>query len=115
MSQIKGLKVVITIVDRKKGDEAVALFEEIGCHAHYIFLGNGTASKEILEYLGFGIIEKDVIISIANEELVPEMFQVLEDELDFDRPGKGVACSIPVSSIAGKKALEMILNKKGEM
>ena len=40
------------------------------------------------------------------------MFQILEDELDFDRPGRGVACSIPVSSIAGKKALEMILNKK---
>ena len=114
MSQIKGLKVVITIVDRKKGDEVVALFEEIGCHAHYIFLGKGTASKEILEYLGFGIIEKDVIISIADEELVPEMYQI-EDELDFDRPGKGVACSIPVSSVAGKKALDMILNKKGEM
>ena len=53
MSQIKGLKVMITIVDRKKGDEVVALFEEIGykqleCALHHV---KGDVKQDILDIL----------------------------------------------------------------
>ena len=108
------LKLLITVIDRGLGNEIDRAFEELGCHANCILLGKGTASQEILEYLGFGTTEKEVILSIVKEELVPDLFQLLEDEFDFDRPGKGVSCSIPLSSVAGQKVYEMIIQKKGE-
>lgn len=108
------LKLLITIIDRGKGNDVVKLFEESGCHSNYVTYGKGTASEDILEVLGFGIIEKEVVFSIADESLVSDLFQLLEAELDFDRPGKGISFSIPLSSIAGQKALNEILGKKGE-
>lgn len=109
--QISGMRLFITIVDRHKGQKVVKLFEDIGCHYHEIIYGKGTAPKEIHEYLGFGNIEKEVILSLAPIEIVQFMIDALRTELHFDQPGHGVACTIPLDSIAGKSALEEILRK----
>ena len=109
--KIKGLRLVITIVNRKVGKNVIKLFEKLGCVSHQTFLGYGTAPKEILDYLGLGVIEKDVVLSVANEMDVPFMFDALEQELEFSKPGNGIACSIPIASVGGKRALEEIFGK----
>ena len=106
-----GLRLVITITNRKVGKKVIKLFEKLGCVSHQTFLGYGTAPKEILDYLGLGIIEKDVLLSVADESIVPAMFKTLEEKLEFNKPGHGIACSIPVSSVGGKRALEELLGK----
>lgn len=111
-SKIKGMRLFITIVDRNKGNKVVKLFEEIGCHYHEIIYGKGTAPKEIFEYLGFGDIEKEIVLSIAPMDIVPFMIDALKIELHFDQPGHGVACTIPLDSIAGQSVLEEILRKE---
>lgn len=108
-NNLKGLRLIITIVDRKKGKDVIKLYEKLGCTSHNTFLGNGTAPKEIFDFLGFGVIEKDVVLSIADEVIVPFMFSSLEDELEFNEPGKGIACSIPIAAVGGKRALDAIL------
>ncbi len=105
----KGLRLIITIVDRKKGKQVIKLYEKLGCVNHQTFLGSGTAPKEIFDFLGFGIIEKDVVLSVADEMVVPFMFDALDQELGFNRPGKGIACSIPIVAVGGKRALDAIL------
>ena len=107
----KGLRLIITIVDRKKGKQVIKLFEKLGCVSHQTFLGSGTAPKEIFDFLGFGEIEKDVVLSIADEVVVPFMFSTLEDEMEFNEAGKGIACSIPIAAVGGKRALDAILGK----
>lgn len=106
-----GLRLVITIVNRKVGKKVIKLFERLGCTSHQTFLGYGTAPKEILDYLGFGVIEKDVVLSVVDEIYVPVMFKTLEDKLDFGKPGHGIACSIPISSVGGQRALQELLGK----
>ena len=110
--QIKGMRLFITIVDRHKGKEVVKLFEEAGCHFHEVIYGKGTAPKEIYDYLGFGNIEKEVVISLTPTELVPFMIDVLKTEFHFDQPGHGVACTIPFDSIAGKSVIDEIMRVK---
>lgn len=110
--KISGMRLFITIIDRHKGNKVVKLFEEIGCHYHEIIYGKGTAPKEIHEYLGFGDIEKEVVLSVAPVEIVQFMIDALRTELNFDQPGHGVACTIPLDSIAGQSVLEEILRKK---
>ena len=55
------------------------------------------------------MLEKDVVLSIADEVIVPFMFSSLEDELEFNEAGKGIACSIPIAAVGGKRALDAIL------
>lgn len=112
--EIKGMRLFVTIVDRHKGNAVVKLFEEVGCHFHEIIYGKGTAPKEIYDYLGFGDIEKEVVLSIAPTELVPFMIDALKIDLHFDQPGHGVACTIPLDSVAGKSVIEYIMKNKKE-
>lgn len=105
----KGLRLIITIVDRKNGNKVVSMFEKLGCKSHQTFLGSGTAPKEIFDYLGFGDIEKDVVLSISDEMIVPFLFDALENELEFNKPGKGIACSIPICAIGGQRALNEVM------
>ena len=112
--EIKGMRLFVTIVDRHKGNAVVKLFEEVGCHFHEIIYGKGTAPKEIYDYLGFGDIAKEVVLSIAPTELVPFMIDALKIDLHFDQPGHGVACTIPLDSVAGKSVIEYIMKNKKE-
>lgn len=112
--QIKGMRLFITIIDRHKGKEVIKFFEEVGCHFHEVIYGKGTAPKEIYEYLGFGDIEKEIVISLAPTDIIPFMIDVLKTELHFDQPGHGVACTIPLDSLAGKSVLDEILKEKKE-
>lgn len=112
--KINGLRLVITFVDRGLGNKVCQLFEMLGAHHHEIILGYGTASSEIYDYLGFGSIEKDIVISVVEETTASFMLKVLEEEMNFGSPGHGVACSIPILSVGGQRALKAILSKKGE-
>ncbi len=109
--KITGMRLFVTIVDRNMGNRVVKLFEEVGSHYHQIIYGKGTAPKEIYDYLGFGVIEKEVVLSLAPTDLVPFMIDVLRTELHFDQPGYGVACTIPLDSVAGKSVLDEILRE----
>lgn len=108
--EIKGMRLLITIVDRSLGSKVVKLFEENGCHYHQIVYGKGTAPKEIYEYLGFGEIEKEVVLSVASADIVPFLIDSLKTEMHFDQPGHGVACTIPLDSVAGKSVLQEIIS-----
>lgn len=108
-NQPKGLKLIITIVERKKGKKVIKLFEKVGCVNHQTLLGKGTAPKEVFDLLGFGGVEKDVVISIADESIVPAMFDVLATKMNFNEPGHGVAWSINICSVGGTRALQEIM------
>ena len=42
------------------------MFNKYGCTFHTVFMGKGTAPSEIYEYLGVGVVEKDVIFSVVD-------------------------------------------------
>ncbi len=108
-SQVKGLRLIMTIVDRGKGKKITKFLEKLGCHNQQIFLGYGTAPDEMLQYLGLATIEKDVIISIVDEALAPFILSEIGEKMHFALPGNGIACSIPIQSVASKTTLEAIL------
>ena len=108
-NQPNGLRLIITIVERKQGKDVVKLFEKLGCTLHQTYLGKGTAPVEVFELLGFGGVDKDVLLSIADVELTPKLLNALETQMHFNEPGHGVAVSIEVCSVGGTRALEEIL------
>lgn len=99
------LKMLITIVDRDKGQTAVDILVKGGVLFHRIVLGRGTAQTEILDLLGLGVTQKDIIFSVLPEYKTEKVLRRLKNTLQFDNPGHGIAFSIPISSVAGQRTL----------
>ena len=98
-----------TIVDRKIVKKYLDLYHEHSLHVMFLTLGYGTASNEILDYLGLDSIEKAVIYSVVEENTWTTIKNQLQKKLRIDAPGGGIAYTIPLSSIGGKKTLQFLL------
>ena len=105
------LYLMTTIVDRKIVEKYLKLYRENNLHVMYLTLGYGTASNEIMDYLGLDSVEKAVAYSILEEDTWNIIKKQLQRKLQIDAPGGGIAFAIPLSSIGGKKALQFLLEK----
>ncbi len=106
------LYLTITIVDRKKSVKYARLFQESGLFVRLVALGAGTASGDILDYLGLEAAEKTVFFFVQEEEDWIILKKSLRQKLQIDAPGEGIAFTIPVSSIGGRKTLQFLLAKE---
>ena len=105
------IQLMTTIVDRKIIEKYLTLYRENDLHVMYVTLGYGTASNEVLDYLGLDSIEKAVAMSVVEEETWMTVKKQLQKKLRIDAPGGGIAFTIPLSSIGGRKTLEFLLEK----
>lgn len=106
------LYLMVTIVDRKIGRKYRELYMENEQHVMFASLGQGTASSEVLDYLGLEEAEKIVLFSVHEEEEWFFIKKQLQQKLKIDAPGGGIAFIVPLSSIGGKKVLQFLLEGK---
>lgn len=100
------LNLMTTIVDRNQVRKYLHLYEEEGLQIMLVTLGDGTASGDVLDYLGLEATEKAVIFSVLTDENFYKTKKSLQTKLQIDAPGGGIAFIVPFSSIGGKKALQ---------
>lgn len=106
------LYLMTTIVDRKIANKYVDLYNENDLNVMFLTLGLGTASNDILDYLGLDNPEKAVAFSVLQEDSWLVIKKQLQKKLKIDAPGGGIAFIIPLSSIGGKKALNFLLENE---
>lgn len=106
------LYLMTTIVDRKTATKYMDLYKENNLNVNFLSLGYGTASNEILDYIGLDTSEKAVAISVLEEEKWLTIKKQLEKNLQIDAPGGGIAFIIPLSSVGGKKTLQFLLENQ---
>lgn len=99
---------VISIVDREKGDDVIALYTERGLPIVLSSLGRGTATKRILDLVGLEASEKAVVMTIAGEKRTRELIFAVRRRLYIDVPGNGIMLSIPIKSVGGGKTLAFL-------
>jgi len=109
---IGNLYLMTTIVDRKVLNKYEEVYKENDLHVMYLTLGYGTATNEVLNYLGLESSEKAVTFSVLEEESWLAVKKQLEKKLKIDAPGGGIAFTIPLSSVGGKKALQFLLESR---
>ena len=115
-SAIKKLKLIVTVVDRPKGEFYMDVIGQFEVNCQLVLSGLGTASSEIIELLGLNN-HKAVILSVAREDQVPTIMNTLEEKFATVRNGKGVAFAVPLSSIIGVNLYRFMSNnrlKRGE-
>ncbi|MES9144007.1 hypothetical protein ABEP44_12820 [Cutibacterium acnes] len=104
----KGIKLIVAIVDRGKSEKITKIYKDNNITFQFICLGKGTANSEILDYLGLGETEKDVVLGTVIEEKVQHILQILTNEMQFNKPGNGIAFTIPITSVGGPITLQFI-------
>lgn len=95
------LDIIFTIVSRGKGETVVDFLREIDVPHNTICHGRGTAPSAMLELLGLGATEKDVVMTITRNEQSARIIKKISKKLDFAKPGSGIAFTVPIQSVAG--------------
>ena len=106
----KKLKVLVTIVERSKSDFYLSALEGFDVNLQTLIYANGTANKDIAEVLGLSDTSKAVILSIVKEDKIKEILATYEDKYFKTKRGKGVAFTIPISSVIGVMVYKFLLN-----
>lgn len=107
MGDKKGIKLVITIVERRQGKGVAELFSKNGVEWHYQSTGMGTASSELLDVLGFGTPERDVLFSLAEDNVVRKMMYNLNNDLREYVHAKGIIFSVSLTGMSSLVAAKL--------
>jgi len=104
---------MVTITDRRRLPEFIALHRQHGLETGLIALGRGTATSEWMNYLGLDGSEKAVCFTAVTEPVWRRLRRDLRQRLRIDVPGVGVAFLVPMSSIGGRRELAFLTDGQG--
>ena len=93
------LKILVTIIDRKKVDFYVSNLEGFGANVQEIIYASGTTPRK--DILGIKVSEKAVILSVVREDRIKEILATYEDKYFQTKNGKGIAFTVPIKSMIG--------------
>ena len=118
VSNVRKLKLLITVIDRSKTLFYVDLLEQFEVNIQMVLYGRGTANSQMMDLLGLAESEKSVIISYIREDKVKEAMETLEEKFHRVKNGKGIAYTVSLDSIIGVSMYQLLSNdrtvKEGE-
>lgn len=109
---IKKLKILVTVVNRSKTEFFMDFLTAFEVNFQTSVLAQGTARSETLYMLGLEDSDKSVIFSAIREDKATEALQALEDKFHTLKNGKGIAFTVPMSSVIGVAMYRFLSNHK---
>lgn len=109
---IKKLKILVTVVNRSKTEFFMDLLTAFEINFQTSVLAQGTARSETLYMLGLEDSDKSVIFSVIREDKAAEALQALEEKFHTIKNGKGIAFTLPMSSVIGVAMYRFLSNHK---
>ena len=102
------LYMMVTILERKRTRKFAAFYAQMGLVFSVTTSGEGTAASEILDYFGLDGSEKSVMFHIVTDQKWKEVKRQLQLRMKINIPGIGIAFTIPLSSVGGKRTLRYL-------
>ena len=109
--KIGDIKLIVSFVGRGQGNGLARFYAEHHVSINFQSIGTGTASSELLDVLGIGSSEKDVIFSLASRENARRLMNRLNDNLPGSVHAKGIVFMMPITGI--NHILAVILKRQG--
>ena len=106
------LKLLVTIVGRNKAEFYADLIQSFDVNMQMIALATGTANERMLGLLGLTDNEKAVLFSVVREEKINDALHVLGEKFKTIKDGKGVAFTIPLTSVIGTLIYGFLSNNR---
>lgn len=100
---------MVTITGRDQGERFSSMYKTENLPVILVTLGKGTASSEVLDYLGLEESDKIVLFTAVTGEVWKQVKKGMETKLNIDVPGTGISFIVPVSSMGGRKTLQFLL------
>ena len=95
------LKLLFAIVNRSKAELYMTLLQSFSINMQFFVHADGTAPTEMLDYLGLADTAKALIISVVREDKVDEVMHFMEEKFATVKDGKGIAFTVPMTSVIG--------------
>lgn len=108
----EGMKLLVIITNGNKGIKLIDVLSNYGVYYCNLVRGKGTANKEVLDFLGIGETEKDLIFAVVDSARIPEVLNFLNNDKEFVGGRKGIAFTVTLDSIASIKAIREICRKE---
>ncbi len=108
-TNIRRTQILCAIVERGNGQSLITHLSGLGMGYQLRFTGHGTASSEMMDILGLGSAEKDVVVSMGTEDAVAEAVQRFSDNLSTTRY-RGIMMLFSPDAVS--RLLAVILNMK---
>lgn len=112
MKKPEQMALIMSIVERGSGGKLVKLYKKNQVFTHIRFEGQGTATSEILDILGLGGSEKDILLSVTTRTAARILLERLDDELRGEAPGRGIAFAMPLTAVSNLMAAYIGLKTK---
>lgn len=109
-SDFKKLKLLVTVVNRGKTEFYTDYLSGFEVNFQTSVLGQGTARSETLHMLGLEDSDRSVIFSVVREDRAEEILRGLEEKFETVRNGKGIAFTIPLTSVVGVAIYRFLSN-----
>ena len=93
------MKLIVTIVERGTGAAMIQLYTKNRVFLHCQCPGRGTATSEIMDILGLGSSEKDVVLSYATEGAACQLLYQLDNDLRGSVNTSGIVFDIPLTGL----------------
>ena len=99
MENKRAYQMLILVATHKLADKAAQLFLKHQLPIQYRLNAEGTASSEIMDTLGFGSVDKCILMSTVSRELGRELLRLLHTELRLDAVNSGIAFTVPLTGV----------------
>lgn len=113
MADKKGVKLIVTFAERGRGKALAKLYAEQGVFCSYQCMGRGTASSDLLDVLGVGTAEKDILISYAAKETAERLLHKLDSESQGAAYGNGLVFDMPLTALSSLVATVLLNQQNG--
>lgn len=108
----KKLEILITIVNRNKVEFFMDLIQSFDVNMQMLMMAEGTADQNMLNLLGLTQSEKAVILSVIQKDKEKDALYAIEDRFNSIKGAKGIAYTIPMSSIIGVSVFQFLSNNR---
>lgn len=106
------LELLVTIVNKKKAEFYTDLLQSFDVNMQVTAFGHGTADAKMLVYLGLTDSEKAVIFSVIQQNMLGNVMSMLEYKFKTIKDGKGIAFSVPLTSVIGTLIFRFLSNNR---
>ena len=111
MGKTGAMKLIVSFVERGQGNDLAKYYAEHNVNFNFRSVGVGTASSDLLDVLGIGSAEKDVIFSLASRINAERLMARLTDSLRNIRE-KGIVFSMPLTGL--NNVVATVLERQGD-
>ena len=106
---MKKLKFTFLITERTLASKLSKFLKINGFDKYFLFYAKGSATSTILEYLGIGETEKEVLIYPSNEEDAKKIMECIKQS---EYIKETIVFRVPICGISSLKSLEYFLKEE---